>query len=97
MPKIQKNSEKWVFIDNLEENKIFEYVEEQTRTSKAGNDYEVLVFLGSGEKNEYLVTSFNIENLNELVEKFGEDDKNWVGKKFKILKGKRKDFKLEVL
>ena len=94
MPKMQNNSEKWVFLDNLDQNKIIEYVEEKTLKSKAGHDFEVCYFLSDGDKNEYKVTSFNIENMNELVDKYGKDDKLWAGKKFKIEKGERKDFKL---
>ena len=98
MPTLNKNSERWIFLDNLDENQVFEYSCEQKKISKkTGKEYEVVVFLGSGDKNEYLVTKFNIENYNDLVHKIGEDDKVWATKKFRILAGDRKDFKLELI
>lgn len=63
---------------------ILEFSIEETRETKAGNKVNWLVFLGKIRDEpqvEWEVPDFVIENLNEVIDKVGED---WTGKKFHI-------------
>lgn len=90
MPKT-KNMTGYIKADLLPEEEkaaIVEFSKEEIRPSKAGNDINHLIFLGTIPNQNFVewdIPDFCISNLNELVKEIGED---WNGKTFKLFQKK---------
>lgn len=100
MPKIViEKFTRWLFAENLDEKSIFEFVEYKTDfKSKKGTDMPVFVLLGNDKDNsgEFLLSTWNIENLEEIMTKLGDNTDTWGTPKFKAT-AVGKSIKLDIL
>ena len=89
----------WLFADNIQGIETFEFVDAKTVKSKKGTEIPVFVMLGhdNSREGEFLLSTWNIANLDELLLKFGSDSSKWGTPKFTVKPfGKTKKITLEV-
>ena len=92
-----KKVDYWLFADNLTGNELFEFVEFKKEKSNNGK-MEIPIFVLAGNVGEYSgdfkLSTWNIENLNNLIEKYGADASKWGTPKFKAEKTKNNKINL---
>lgn len=91
--KIPRKLEYWIDEDLLGVGgHTFQFIECKTLITKKGLPCDVFVMLGSDEQRcgDFLVPLWKIENLAELVEKYGKEDKAFKDKIFIVKKAGKK-------
>jgi hypothetical protein len=67
-------------------------VKQETKKSKKGVDYEVYSFEVNIDGKKHTLTNLMRNQLNNLVDYFGDDTASWIGKTFYIDAEQKGDF-----
>lgn len=83
----------WLFPDTVGD-AVFQFTkhDEEYKTSN-GKKLDVFVFTGKdkdGREGDFLCAVWNIDNINELISRLGDDEKGWTDKLFKLSVSKQK-------